>query len=174
MEHLLDDFLDRAHLRVHEHIGLLIERLAFGEQFTDLRHRVRTLKKRAVGLSMDPLPNNLGGSPEADHQRVLLQTCHIFLVRGQPAARGDDCSLRFGQFGNDLLFNATEDLLRDAAPSPRLDQFISINKAEMKMSSQRTPHGRFPRAHESDQGQIVDRARRVHWRSVCKNGSCAR
>ena len=70
MDDLLRDFADGAQFRVQQHVGLLVKRLARGEQFADFRLRILVVQQRAVALMPHALPDFFRRRPEADDQRV--------------------------------------------------------------------------------------------------------
>ena len=44
VKHVLHDFLDRAHLRVHQHISLFVKRFAVNEQLANCAKRIGRLQ----------------------------------------------------------------------------------------------------------------------------------
>src|SRR5258708_37336208 len=104
MQRLLGHFLERTDLGVEEDVGLLVERLADGEQLPDFGQWIRFLEERAMTLVPDALEDFFGRSPKANHQGVLLEAGKIGIVGRQTATGGDDGPLARRQFRDKFAF----------------------------------------------------------------------
>ena len=108
MDDVLCDFLGRAQVGVHEHVGLFVKRLARGEERADFFERIFILQQRPVRLVFHALPDFFWRRPKAYDERVGFQAVEIFLVRRKSAARRDHDVFGCGKFVDDFAFEFTE------------------------------------------------------------------
>src|SRR2546427_642232 len=160
---MLHDFLYRPQLCAHEDVGFAVKGFAFGQQLADFPQRVGRLKQWAVRLMADPFPNGLGRRPEANDQRVSFEAGQAFFLGYQSASGGDDGSMEALEFLHHcpLVFAKLrlafpgEDVGNGLA-SPRLDEFVAIDEAEVQLRGHELPDGGLSRPHEADQSEVVD------------------
>ena len=169
MQDMLGNFLGRAHLCMHQHISLLIERLAVEEQLPNRLERIGRLQQWPVRLVPDPLPDNICRRPKADHKRMSLQAGQVFAVGYQSPASGNDAVLQVADFVNDLPLQRTKGRfaglrknLGDAASGPFLDQHVCIQKCKLNLLRYQPADRRFAAAHEAYQGNIAKGPVAIH------------
>ena len=169
VDDMLHDFLHRPQFGAHEHIGVAVKGFAFGQQLTDFRERVGCLEQGTVRLMVDPLPNGLRRRPKANDQCVSFQAGQAFFTAHQSATGGDDRSVEVLEilhhgplvFAEPRLAFLGEDGGNGFA-SPRLDEFVGIDEAEVQLRGHELSDGGLARPHEADQSQVVDVARGAH------------
>ena len=74
-------------------VRLGVELRAAVEQFPDLRHGVRGLEERAVGLVLDPVEDDLGTRGETDHEARFFEGLPVHVPDHGAAAGGDHLAL---------------------------------------------------------------------------------
>jgi len=52
--------------------------------------------------------------------------------------------------------------VRDGLAAPRGDDVVRIEESEVQLIGDHTAHGGFARAHEADEGDVVNKARGAH------------
>ena len=165
----LRDVFDGAHFRVHQEVGLPIERVAFRQELANARLRIRRLKQGPVRLVADPLPERFRRGPEADDEGVPLETDQVVRIRRQPAARGNHEAAPVLELAHHLPLTGAKGgfsiLGKNAGnglAGPGFDQSVSVQELKVELRGRESPDRRLADAHEADEGQVVHQARVVH------------
>ncbi len=100
---------------------------------------------------------------------MTLETGEVRWIGRQTAAGGDEMFRERFQLVNDFGFELAEsgfavlgEDLRNRFADARLDELIRIQKREVQRAGDQLSDGRFPGAHEADEGEIVDLPRAAH------------
>src|SRR5882672_3444323 len=104
VQHLLRDLAWRADFSVQEHVGLLVEWSAFGQQTADSFQRLSLFQKRTMVLIFHALVNGFRPRPEANDERMLLETRHVLRIYHEAAAGGNHSATAQHKFFHDFFF----------------------------------------------------------------------
>lgn len=165
MQHLQRDLFGRAKTGMNQHVGLVIRRRTLLQQFTDFSERIGCLQQGAVGLCANPFPNRFRRGPQTNHQRMSFEAREVLGVRNKTApGRYDEvvsgCKRARGFFLQlaERDFAALGKNIGDGFPGMAFDPVIGIDEIEAQMFGGKTSNGRFSRAHEPDEGEIMNGA----------------
>ena len=169
MKNMMSNFLDRPHLRVHQHIGLFVSSLPLRQQFANFCHGISVSQQRTMTLVMHSIPYGLRRSPKTNDERVPLQVLEMDFIGAQATPGGNYHLLRLAQFLNDLGFDVSEgcftglgENLGNRPARARFNEFIRVHKLETELTGYKTSHGGFSCPHEADQGEVLNLARPSH------------
>lgn len=110
-------------------------------------------------LVFDSAADGFWGSPEAGHERGLFEESKVAIVSGQTAAGGDHRPLPLGDFlckgalqSAEVGFAVGLEDFCDFSIGSLFDELVGVRELVAQHLRQTTPHARFSRAHQSDEG----------------------
>ena len=169
MGDLAGDFSNGAQLGVHQDVCAPVKGLPLGEQLPNSRHWVGTVEQRAMALPVDTLPDGFRGGPKADDHGVVFKAVQVVRIGAQTAAGSENGPGARGEAGDDLLFELPEprfafepEDLGDELAGLALDEFVGVDHLEMQLAGQQVRDRAFPRAHEPDEGDVLNLPSLLH------------
>ena len=122
-----------------------------------------------MSLTLDPLPDFFRRRPQANNQGVAFQTCKTRFICRQTAAGCDDRFISPSQFLDDPEFPFAKSRLAmmlenflNRRSRSRFDDIICIEKCVAQDVRHCPADRRFPRPHETNQGEVPNLAGTVH------------
>jgi hypothetical protein len=169
MDDLHRNFSHGPSFGIHQHIGLAVEWFPNRKKLLDFGKGIGFIQQRAVVVTADAFVNGLGRSPKAHHQGMSFETVQICLVGRETAAGRNHRLFSVRELPDDESLQLTKSsfpvLLKNLANGfvrTEFNNLIGIQIGEMQKLCNQPTYGRFSRAHEADQRQIVDGTRAGH------------